>query len=148
MLILRIYCDKIAILISSIAFGLYHTNLSQLFYAIALGATFAYITLRTNCIRYAIILHMFINVMSVLIMPTILGNGTELSRVLMAIIIVLIIITIGIISFVGQLRQFKIDEGSYYIHPKRIISTVFVNFGMIGYLFTSFVLIFLAILTI
>ena len=132
---------------SAIAFGLYHANLSQLFYAIALGSIFAYVTLRTNCIRYAIILHMFINVMSALIMPTILGNGTELTRILIAIVIVLIIIIIGIISFIQQLKQFKLHEGSYYIHPRRMISTVFVNFGMIGYFFTSLVLIFLAILT-
>ena len=143
----RIYGDKIAILISAIMFGLYHANLSQLFYAIALGAVFAYITLKTNCIRYAIILHMFINVMSALIMPTILGNGTERTRILIAIIIVLIIMIIGIISFVRQLKQFKLDEGSYYIHPRRMTSTVFVNFGMIGYFFISFVLIFLTILT-
>ena len=143
----RIYGDKIAILISAITFGLYHANLSQLFYAIALGAVFAYITLKANCIRYAIILHMFINVMSALIMPTILGNGTEVTRILIAIVIVLIIIIIGIISFIQQLKQFKFDEGCYYIHPRRMISTVFVNFGMISYFFTSLVLIFLAILT-
>ena len=143
----RIYGDKIAILISSITFGLYHANLPQLFYAIALGAVFAYVTVKTNCILYAIILHMFINVMSALIMPTILGNGTEITRILIAIAIVLIIIIVGIVSFVQQLKQFKLDEGSYYIHPKRMISTVFVNFGMIGYFFISFVLIFLAILT-
>ena len=143
----RIYGDKIAILISAIAFGLYHANLLQLFYSIALGSIFAYVTLRTNCIRYAIILHVFINVMSALIMPTILGNGTERTRILIAIIIVLIIMIIGIISFVGHLKQFKLDEGSYYIHPRRMTSTVFVNFGMIGYFFISFVLIFLTILT-
>jgi len=80
-------------------------------------------------------------------MPTILGNGTELTRILIAIVIVVIIIIIGIISFIQQLKQFKFDEGCYYIHPRRMISTVFVNFGMIGYFFTSLVLIFLAILT-
>lgn len=142
----RIYGDQIAILTSAITFGLYHANLSQLFYAIALGAVFAYVTIKTNCIWYSIILHMFINVMSALIMPTILGNGTELIRILIAIAIVLIIIIIGILSFIQQLKKFKLDEGSYYIHPKRMISTVFINFGMIGYVFISFVLIFLSIL--
>lgn len=53
--------DRIAILYTGIAFGLYHMNFYQFFYAAAIGFIFAYITLRTGSIKYSIILHMLVN---------------------------------------------------------------------------------------
>jgi membrane protease YdiL (CAAX protease family) len=66
---LRSYGDIPAILISSIAFGLFHMNVAQMFYATALGIIFAYVAIRTNSIRYNIILHILINSMGVVIAP-------------------------------------------------------------------------------
>lgn len=58
---LRIFGDAAAILLSGIAFGLYHRNTFQFFYATMLGFIFAYVALKTNSIRYTVILHMLIN---------------------------------------------------------------------------------------
>ncbi len=66
---LRSYGDIPAILISSIAFGLFHMNIAQMFYATALGIIFAYVAIRTNSIRYNVLLHILINSMGVLIAP-------------------------------------------------------------------------------
>ena len=82
---IKLYGDKVAILVSAVTFGVYHGNLSQVFYATALGAIFAYVTLKTNRVQYAIILHIFINGMSAVIMPAILGDGTEVIRIALAI---------------------------------------------------------------
>ena len=45
---IKLYGDKVAILVSAVTFGVYHGNLSQVFYATALGAIFAYVTLKTK----------------------------------------------------------------------------------------------------
>ncbi len=58
---LRPFGDRVAILYSGIAFGLFHMDLRQLCYAIPLGMVFAYITLRTGSIRQTVLLHMLVN---------------------------------------------------------------------------------------
>lgn len=55
------YGEGVAILVSGIAFGLFHGNLSQCLYAAVLGVVFGYIVAKTGRIRYTIILHMIIN---------------------------------------------------------------------------------------
>lgn len=65
----RHWGDRLAILISALFFALYHANLYQLFYAFAVGAVFAYITLRTGTIRYAILLHAIVNLVGLGLLP-------------------------------------------------------------------------------
>lgn len=50
-----------ALIISSVAFGLFHGNFSQLFYATMVGFAFGFIYLKTGKIRYTIALHMTVN---------------------------------------------------------------------------------------
>ncbi len=62
--------DGIAILVSSVAFGLFHGNLHQLFYATFLGFMLGYIYTRTGNCLYTILLHMLINFFgSVAVLP-------------------------------------------------------------------------------
>lgn len=63
---LRRFGDLPAMLMSGIAFGLFHLNLNQFFYATVLGIIFAYITLKTNTVRYSIMLHMIVNFLGVM----------------------------------------------------------------------------------
>ena len=58
---LGIYGDRIAIIFSAVAFGLFHGNVYQLFYATLLGLLLAYVYSKTADIRYSILLHMLIN---------------------------------------------------------------------------------------
>ena len=58
---LRRFGDLPAILLTGLAFGLFHFNLMQFFYASVLGFLFAYITIRSNTIVYSVILHMMNN---------------------------------------------------------------------------------------
>ncbi len=58
---LRVYGEKTALLVSAVLFGLFHGNLSQLFYAFLLGMVFGYVYLRTGKLRYCAALHMLIN---------------------------------------------------------------------------------------
>ena len=63
------YGQKLAVLTSALMFGLFHGNLSQLFYAFALGLVFGYIYLKTGKLRYSIGLHMLINLLGSVVGP-------------------------------------------------------------------------------
>lgn len=82
---LRRFGDLPAILITGFAFGLFHLNLSQFFYATVLGMIFAYITIRTNRIIYAILLHMMLNFVGTGIVPYIVVNESILGTILVTI---------------------------------------------------------------
>ena len=67
------YGEKHAIFFSALAFGLFHMNLFQFFYAFALGLLFAYVYTRTRRLRYCVIMHMIINFMGSVLAPLLLG---------------------------------------------------------------------------
>ena len=58
---LRPFGDRCAILVSAVAFGLFHMNLYQLFYATALGLVFAGVVVKTGRIWHTIALHAIVN---------------------------------------------------------------------------------------
>lgn len=58
---LRRYGGKVYIFTSALTFALFHMNLFQSFYALALGAIFAAITYYTGKVRYSILLHVAVN---------------------------------------------------------------------------------------
>lgn len=78
---LRRFGDLPAILLSGVAFGIFHFNLSQFFYAAVLGILFAYITIRTNRIIYSILLHMMINFMGLGFVPLLASDNNVLGAV-------------------------------------------------------------------
>ena len=57
----RKYGEKTAILLSGLAFGLFHMDLFQFFYAFLLGLMFGYVYTRTSKLRYSTAMHMIIN---------------------------------------------------------------------------------------
>lgn len=66
---MHIYGEKLAVVTSALMFGLFHGNLSQFFYAFALGLVFGYVYLKTGKLRYSIGLHMLINLLGSVIGP-------------------------------------------------------------------------------
>ena len=66
---MHIYGEKLAVFTSALMFGLFHGNLSQLFYAFALGLVFGYVYLKTGKLRYSIGLHMLINFIGSVVGP-------------------------------------------------------------------------------
>ena len=66
---MHIYGEKLAVITSALMFGLFHGNLSQLFYAFTLGLVFGYVYLKTGKLRYSIGLHMLINLIGSVIGP-------------------------------------------------------------------------------
>ena len=68
----RRYGEFTAIMFSSIAFGLFHCNLYQLFYAFAIGLVLGYVYVKTGNVLLTIIIHLIVNTSSSLapIIPT------------------------------------------------------------------------------
>ena len=63
------YGEKLAVVTTAAMFGLFHGNLSQMFYAFTLGLVFGYVYLRTGKLRYTVGLHMLINLLGGVVGP-------------------------------------------------------------------------------
>lgn len=68
-----------AVLFSAMAFGLFHGNLSQFFYAFGAGILFGSIYVRTGRLRYTIVLHILVNTIGSLVPMLLMGDGESLS---------------------------------------------------------------------
>lgn len=78
--------DKCYILTGGLIFGLFHGNLSQFFYAFALGLLFCYIYARTGRILYTILLHVLVNMVGMVLAPMALKNQALLMLFGMAVL--------------------------------------------------------------
>ena len=58
---MSIYGDRLAIIVSAIAFGLFHGNFYQLFYATLIGFILGFIYTKTGNILYSIVMHILFN---------------------------------------------------------------------------------------
>lgn len=137
----RIYGDKVAIIFTAIAFGFYHGNLSQLFYAVGLGIILAYIVLKTNQLKYSIGIHMFVNAMGSLILPMLIGDGSDFLRAQIASVIVVILITFGTILIIKNRKKVELVQGDLTIPESKLMQLVWLNHGVFAYLLFSIALI-------
>ena len=139
---LRDYGDKIAILFTAVAFGLYHGNISQFFYATALGCLFAYLTLKTNRIQYTIFLHIFINAMGSLILPYLIGSGSQqwewIDRLQIVSLLVIILVVLGISFIIKNRKNVNLLEGRIDIPKEEKFKLLWLNPGMISYFLITF----------
>ncbi len=106
---LRRYGDVPAILMTGLAFGLFHMNLSQFFYAAALGFIFAYVTIRTNTVRYSILLHCMINFIGAAMTP--LATTKNLMVTALIALWVFSAITVGIVLFFLNWKKITLVRG-------------------------------------
>lgn len=68
------YGEPAAMVFSGLAFGFFHMNFFQFFYAFGLGCLFAYVYIRTRKIYWTVILHMAVNFMGSVIAPALLSG--------------------------------------------------------------------------
>ncbi len=66
--------QRAAVVVSGVAFGLFHGNFYQFFYACCLGMIFAYLYSSTGRVRYGIMLHMMINMVGGVLPVVLLQN--------------------------------------------------------------------------
>lgn len=158
----RKYGEKTAILLSGLAFGLFHMNLFQFFYAFLLGLMFGYVYTRTSKLRYSTAMHMIINFNGGVLAPWILTrvdldqldkvsqaaengnvaameqwasqNATGLAIMLVYFLLYGAVILAG---FVLLIRNFR--KAEFYIAPEELprgtgARTVYGNVGMVTFI--------------
>ncbi len=103
---LRRYGDLPAIILSAAAFGLFHMNVAQMFYATALGIIFAYVAIRTNTIRYNILLHILVNSMGVVIAPFATQQNIAFSLIL--VVWVFTCIALGLVLLLLNIKKIQL----------------------------------------
>ena len=70
---LSVYGNVFAIIVTAVAFGLFHGNFYQMFYAAALGMVLGYVAIKSGSWLYSAALHMLINLING-VLPTILES--------------------------------------------------------------------------
>ena len=156
------YGDAIAIIVSAVAFGLFHGNFFQFFYAAMLGAVLGYMYTKTGNAIYNTLLHMIINFFGSIVSLFILDFVTEIEELSIALeagemidfarlyqlslavgsysIVQYVVAIGGIILFVALLknRMIKVNPICEYTIPKeKRVGTVLLNVGTILFLILS-----------
>lgn len=133
---LRRFGDKTAILISALAFGLFHGNPLQFLYATAVGMIFAYITLKTNTVRYSIGLHMILNLFGSLAMYVMMIKNPFLMLKITVLLLVVIfgMVVTGIVFICIRWRRVRFTPGLEPVQRGTGFRTVVLNPGMICFI--------------
>lgn len=140
------FSEKLAIIVSSFTFALFHGNLYQLLYAFVLGVIFAYITIKSGTIKYAVILHIIINTFGSVIFPYLLLNSNEIVAGLTVVIIFLSILA-GILLFMSNRKVLfpSLKEVPKIEGQEVKISTALLSEGMVTFWVVSTILILVSI---
>lgn len=102
---LRPMGDGVAIIFTSLAFGMYHMNMQQLLFAAWWGIVLSYVVMRTGTIKYSVILHIMVNTLGA--MFDIAGGyiaDAALLNILTS-VTVLAVIAVGLILLVRAVRR-------------------------------------------
>jgi membrane protease YdiL (CAAX protease family) len=151
------YGDRVAILVSGIAFGLFHGNFEQFFYAAMLGLLFAFVYTKTGKLIHTALLHMAVNFIgSVIAMPVTRAMNRILeyteglyqyesmlqyTRDSMVVssysVLQYASVAAGVFIAVSALRNKKIqvpDNSKVYLKSSTLTSGIFLNVGVILFL--------------
>lgn len=127
---LRGYGQRAAIVVSAVAFGLSHGNLSQVFYAFGLGLAFGYVYTVTNNIGYTIALHMAINFLGSVVAPLLLRAGMAYTSIYALIMLTGVII--GGVQFFRLRKQIRFSD-EWWFPPAAWKKPALANAGMIAF---------------
>lgn len=133
---LRRFGDIPAILMTGIAFGLFHMNLSQFFYAAVLGFIFAYVTIKTNTILYSILLHMSVNFIGTIVTPLATSQNPIFTFFLLQWMFVAILI--GLMCFGFNFKKIRFEKSEVILTDKGVYIK---NVGTLLYLLLCLVMI-------
>ncbi|OOM75567.1 type II CAAX endopeptidase family protein [Clostridium sp. BL-8] len=129
---LRRFGDSFSIFLSALAFGMFHGNLSQFFYAVALGCILGYTVVRTGTIKYSIILHMCINIFGSVIIPEVsLMNNIILTAIVSMLVVVSM--SAGVVLFILNRDEIILENSTLNLTKIEKFGLVIKNPGMILY---------------
>lgn len=126
------YGQKPAALVSALLFGLYHANVSQFFYAFALGLLLAYAYFYTGSLKAPILLHMLFNFY---------GSAMVLLLPESGILPVLYLTSWPVLTVAGVILLVRGRKRQVWAHGpcEPSIQTIFCNIGMTAAIVVCFV---------
>lgn len=109
--VLRKFGDTFAILISSLFFGLMHSNFEQIPFAFFVGVALAFVTIKSGSIWLAVLIHAFNNSISVIFAYFLSGLSVFSQNVIYTVFLVVELL-LGIISllFIDQKEIFEFEN--------------------------------------
>lgn len=96
----RLFGDRTAVIYTALMFGLMHGNLVQFLYAAVIGLVFGYVAVKTNGIRYTVLLHIIVNSYST-ILAAIEGVVYELDPYILYDVYSTVVFSIMILLMIG-----------------------------------------------
>ena len=156
--------DLTAVIVSSLAFGLFHGNFYQFFYALGLGLILGYIYTKTRNILYPVLMHMLINFTgSVAVLPITdmlsefeamteamaTGGAIDYSRFIIMLNVIFTYVIVeygmaiaGIVILIKKLRTNSIyisNRAEITLPRKGTVALVILNVGMILFIAVSLI---------
>ena len=138
---LKPYGSGIAILISSIMFGLMHGSINMLFYTTALGFALGYVRYATDSLLVVTVLHFVINtvatgMMFLLALANISGGENQIVNVLtgiymLAMLVLLVVGIVAIIKKIPVIRRYKITNGWEEVSSRKKTALFFASIPVI-----------------
>ena len=134
-----------AVFFSALAFGLFHGNVVQFFYAFGVGLLFGVIYVRTGRLRYTIVLHMVVNffgsVVTMLILPHVdLLNPLNAILPLLCLsfyaLLLMAAAVAGVVLLIKRRKSLYVGDGADRLAGRRF-STAFCTWGGALYLLAS-----------
>lgn len=154
------YGECVAIVVSSIMFGLFHGNIVQSCYVLILGFFTGLLYVKTRNIKYSIVIHMMLNFMGGFAQPFVLkisneamdrlseslfsATGADVTPAIVCDIGIALLLFVyafcmigfliaGIVLFCVNVRKMKLTKGEVVIKKGKRFSTIFLNAGMLLY---------------
>lgn len=140
---LRRYGDLPAILISGLIFGLIHGNLSQIFYATAVGMLLSFIYVRTGSVLYTISIHSAFNMIGGVYTTELIrrlgdtltpAEGDTVGQVMLIAYSAFTVLSliVGTIFYLVNARRFhrSLEQGEYSLRFDTWMNVLVVNPGM------------------
>jgi membrane protease YdiL (CAAX protease family) len=132
--------DLPAILLSGLFFGLFHGNLFQFFYAFLIGMLLAYVYTRSGSYLWCVAMHATVNLFGSVIVPALLkllpeGVPEDPLQILLALAIATWqygLIAAAMVLLIVLWRQRKLSRGSCPLDPRRTVSVILLNPGIIA----------------
>ena len=125
----------IAIIFSALLFGLIHGNTGQLLYTTIMGLILGYIVVKTNSIKYAVIIHIIQNFIGSALLPIcldVLKLNVHISSAI-TVILNLCLVVGAIILLIKNLKNVCFENGLSESIDKKKMRIAYINVGSILY---------------